>query len=195
MKEKFDDYENLKESYNSWFYNDYRIDKYGKVEKNEEYISENGTVYHKFEIYEGTNPGIQYQNCDKMVTLECPNFAMKFPELYSVHAFIGCKNLEIIIVPKAISCGHDVFCDLPSLKYLELGSINHAWESAGEFMSNKHNHISGFSRANWGSPVGLTVVAYMNNYSSTARIHSRCSRFKYQDNNSFSRNRRNTSTR
>ena len=141
----------------------------GKVEKNEEYTSESGTVYYKYEIYNSTNDlGIRYKNCENMIALECPNLKMQYPYITTENGLIGCEKLKAIKLPIAQSAGHYVFSGLPSLEYLELGSVEHAWGSAGYFMKDCYGYEGGYTSTNFGTPVGLTIVAYMNSYSNTA---------------------------
>ena len=142
----------------------------GKVEKNEEYTSESGTVYHKYEIYNSTNGiGIRYKNCENMIALECPNLKMRYPDnRVTENGLIGCEKLKAIKIPFAQSGGHYAFSGLPSLEYLELGSVGNAWKSGGYFMQDRYGYEGGYTSTNFGTPVGLTIVAYMNSYSNTA---------------------------
>lgn len=143
-----------------------------KLEKNESFKNENGIVYHKYEVYESTrNPGTKYQNCDKMIALECTSHVMHYPDSYASYMFSGCTSLKAIKLSVAKNTGHYVFSNLPSLEYLELGSIGHEWQGGGYFMAG--GYYDGYTSRSFGTPVGLVIVAYMNNYNATARLFSR----------------------
>lgn len=93
---------------------------------NTKYTSSKGTQYRKYEVWTSNRtPGTRYQDCENMETLECPNFTLSNPYNTTGSMLAGCKNLKSIKMPLAQTAGHYVFSNLPSLEYLELGSIGH----------------------------------------------------------------------
>ena len=132
------------------------------VEYNPKYVNDFGTVYHKYEIYEGKEYTTKYRNCENMETFESPNCVYSVPYNTKENMFTGCKNLKSIKMPVANSLGHYVFSGLPKLEYVELGSIGHAFYSGSYFRGDKG------SGNTIGTDAGLTLVAYMNEYSSSA---------------------------
>ena len=133
-----------------------------QAEYNPKYVNDSGTVYHKHEIYEGEKCTTKYRNCESMETFESPNCVYSNPYETVADMFTGCNNLRSIKMPVAKSLGHYVFSGLPQLEYVELGSIGHAFYSAGYFRRD-----NGAGRT-IGSDAGLTLVAYMNEYSASA---------------------------
>lgn len=127
-------------------------------EYNPEYVNDFGTVYHKYEIYEGEKCTTKYRNCENMETFESPNCVYSNPYNTTVDMFTGCNNLKSIKMPVANTLGHYVFSGLPKLEYVELGSIGHAFYSGGYFRREQ----------TIGTDAGLTLVAYMNEYSASA---------------------------
>ena len=132
-----------------------------QTEYNPKYVNDLGTVYHKYEVYEGKQSTSKYRNCEYMETFEAPNCVYSFPNNWSVEILSGCNNLRSIKMPVAHSFGHYVFSGLPKLEYLELGSIGHPFLNGGYFRDD--NGVLTI-----GSDAGLTLVAYMDSYSATA---------------------------
>lgn len=135
------------------------------TEENPEYVNEAGTVYHKYEVYEGTDGNIiQYQNCPYMESFEAPNCIVTFPTNYPKEgSFKGCPSLKSIKFPLASKFGHYSFEGVPSLEYLELGSIGNPFIGGGYFRRNPRTV---------GTDAGLTLVAYRESYSATAGFMS-----------------------
>lgn len=133
------------------------------VEYNPKYVNDLGTVYHKYEIYEGKKCTTKYRNCENMETFESPNCVYSNPYETVGYMFTGCNNLKSIKMPVANALGHYVFSGLPKLEYIELGSIGHAFYEGGYFRRDKEI----------GTDAGLTLVAYMNEYSSSAGFMGR----------------------
>ena len=144
----------------------------GKVEENEKYTSENGTAYSKYETYTGTVfPSYNlwakvYKNCDKMVSIELANCKPSYPYNCTADTFTGCNSLKTIKIPLGGQLGHYTFAGIPTLEYVELGSVGNPWTGAGYFM--KSNEGNGYGYNNFGTPAGLTIVAYMNSYNAKA---------------------------
>lgn len=134
---------------------------------NTKYTSSKGTQYRKYEVWTSNQtPGTRYQDCENMETIECPNWTMNYPYNRADNGFSRCTKLVSIKIPLAIKGGHYTFSNLPALKYIELGSIGHPWEGAGYFANN--TIFSGYGSGNFGTPAGVTIVAYMNAYNKTA---------------------------
>lgn len=128
-------------------------------DSNPEYVNDAGTVYHKHEVYEGTQSTIMYRNCPYMETFEAPNCVYSDPYNTVDNMFSGCTNLKSIKMPVAKTFGHYVFNELQSLEYLELGSVGNPFAEGGYFRRSPYTV---------GTDAGLTLVAYMDTYSATA---------------------------
>lgn len=128
-------------------------------ESNPEYINDVGTIYHKHEVYEGTQATDKYRNCPYMESFEAPNCKYSNPFNACENMFSVCTNLKSIKMPIAESFGHYVFEGIPNLEYLELGSIGHHFDGGGYFRKGTYTV---------GSDAGLTLITYMKSYSANA---------------------------
>ena len=113
------------------------------------------------------NLGERYKNCKEMIALYFPNYVTTYPYAkISENGLEGSVKLKSIKIPNAQSLGHYTFTGLPSLEWLELGSVGNPWKSGGWFMGFPTGAY--YNGRNFGSPAGLTVEAYMTKYSATA---------------------------
>lgn len=132
-----------------------------QTEYNPEYVNDSGTVYHKYEVYEGKQSTSKYRNCEHMETFEAPNCVYSSPYNSIERMLSGCNNLRSIKMPVAHNFAHYVFSGLPKLEYLELGSIGHPFSGGGYFRNDDRVYTIG-------TDAGLTLVAYRDSYSETA---------------------------
>lgn len=111
--------------------------------------------------------GNRYSNCEELIALYLPNIVMIYPSpRFPENGLRGSVKLKSIKIPKAQSLGHYTFTGLPSLEWLELGSVGYTWKSGGYFMGFPTGEY--YHGRNFGTPAGLTIEAYMTNYSATA---------------------------
>ena len=101
-----------------------------------------------------------------MIAILLPDYEMSYPYQVSTEMFSGNEKLRSIKIPVSKNGGHYIFSGLPNLEYLELGSVDYPWDGAGYFMSG--TYPGGYNFRTIGTPVGLTIEAYMNSYNSTA---------------------------
>lgn len=132
-----------------------------QTEYNPEYVNDSGTVYHKYEVYEGEQSTSKYRNCEHMESFEAPNCVYSSPYNSTEKMLTGCNNLRSIKMPVAHGFGHYVFSGLSKLEYLELGSIGHPFSNGGYFRNDNGVRTIG-------SDAGLTIVAYRDSYNATA---------------------------